>query len=48
MAGEMDDGGLIRVRVSGLTIGIGFLDLMAEGWWIFRLLFIANVLGGDT
>lgn len=32
MAGEMEDGGLMRVRVSGLTIGIGLRDRMADGW----------------
>lgn len=32
MAGEMEDGGLIRVRVSGLTIGIGLRDRIADGW----------------
>ena len=32
MLGEIDDGGLMRVRVSGLTIGIGLRDRMADGW----------------
>jgi len=31
MPGEMDDGGLARVRESGLTIGMGFLDRIADG-----------------
>jgi hypothetical protein len=31
MLGEMDDGGLMRVRVSGFTMGIGVRDRMAEG-----------------
>lgn len=32
MLGEIDDGGLMRVRVSGLTIGIGLRDRIADGW----------------
>jgi len=31
MPGEIDDGGLMRVRVSGFTMGIGLRDRMAEG-----------------
>lgn len=48
MPGEMDDGGLARVRESGLTIGMGFLDRMADGWCIFRLWFMARFVGGET
>lgn len=47
MFGEIDDGGLMRLRVSGLTIGIAFLVRIAEGWWRWRL-FMANVVGGET
>jgi len=48
MPGEMDDGGLMRVRVSGLTMGIGFRDRMADGWCSLRLWFMAKLEGGDT
>ena len=48
MLGEIDDGGLMRVRVSGLTIGIGFRDRIADGWWSLRLWFIAKFDGGEV
>lgn len=36
MPGEMEEGGLeTRMPVLGLTIGMAFLDRIAEGWWIF-------------
>lgn len=47
MLGEMLDGGLIRVRVSGLTMGIGLRDRIADGWCSLRL-FMAKAVGGET
>lgn len=47
MLGEMDDGGLMRFRVSGLTIGIGLRDRIADGWCNFIELFIEK-FGGEA
>lgn len=47
MFGEMEDGGLIRVRVSGFTIGIGFRDRITDGWCSFGWLFREKVEGGE-
>lgn len=46
MLGEIDDGGLMRLRVSGLTIGIGLRDLIADGWCSF-MAFIEKFAGGE-